>query len=53
MTTAAVGITGLDRIAQIKLPVTDLARSVTWYRLLLDLRLWAEFVEDGVLGGAG
>ena len=47
------GITGLDRIAQVKLPVTDLARSVTWYRRLLDLRLWAEFVEDGVLRGAG
>jgi catechol 2,3-dioxygenase-like lactoylglutathione lyase family enzyme len=45
--------TGLDRIAQIKLPVTDLARSVTWYRNLLGLRLWAEFVEDGVLRGAG
>ena len=47
------GITGLDRIAQIKLPVTDLARSVGWYRELLGLRLWAEFVEDGVLRGAG
>ena len=45
-------IAGLDRIAQVKLPVTDLARSVTWYRQLLDLRLWAEFVEDGVLRGA-
>jgi catechol 2,3-dioxygenase-like lactoylglutathione lyase family enzyme len=43
----------LDRIAQVKLPVTDLARSVAWYRDLLDLRLWAEFVEDGVLRGAG
>ena len=47
------GIVGLDRIAQVKLPVVDLARSVTWYRRLLDLRLWAEFVEDGVLRGAG
>jgi catechol 2,3-dioxygenase-like lactoylglutathione lyase family enzyme len=46
-------IAGLERIAQIKLPVTDLARSVTWYRTLLGLRLWAEFVEDGVLRGAG
>jgi hypothetical protein len=34
-------------------PVTDLARSVTWYRQLLDLRLWAEFVEDGMPRGAG
>lgn len=26
---------------------------MTWYRRLLDLRLWTEFVEDGVLRGAG
>jgi catechol 2,3-dioxygenase-like lactoylglutathione lyase family enzyme len=43
----------LDRIAQVKLPVTDVARSAAWYRDLLDLRLWAEFVEDGVLCGVG
>jgi len=48
MTTVA-----LDRIAQVKLPVTDLARSVAWYRQLLDLRLWTEIVEDGILRGAG
>ena len=48
----AAGIAGLDRIAQVKLPVTDLARSVAWYRELLDLRLWTEIVEDGVLRGA-
>jgi catechol 2,3-dioxygenase-like lactoylglutathione lyase family enzyme len=53
MTATPAGIAGLDRIAQVKLPVTDLARSVSWYRGLLDLRLWAEFVEDGVLRGAG
>lgn len=47
------GIAGLDRIAQVKLPVTDLARSVDWYRRFLDLRLWVEIVEDGVLRGAG
>jgi catechol 2,3-dioxygenase-like lactoylglutathione lyase family enzyme len=46
-------IAGLTRIAQVKLPVTDLARSVAWYRDLLGLRLWAEFVEDGALRGAG
>lgn len=39
-------------IAQVKLPVTDLARSVAWYRDVLGLRPWAEFVEDGVLRGA-
>lgn len=53
MTTTSDGISGLGPIAQVKLPVTDLARSVTWYRRLLGLRLWAEFVEDGVLVGAG
>src|SRR6478609_5500990 len=53
MDTTVVGIAGLDRIAQVKLPVTDLARSVSWYRRLFDLRLWTEFVEDGVLRGAG
>jgi hypothetical protein len=47
------GIDGLDRIAQVKLPVTDLAHSVNWYRQLFDLRLWAEFAEDGVVRGAG
>ena len=47
-----IGIAGLDRIAQVKLPVTDLARSVRWYQRLLDLRLWFEIVEDGVLRGA-
>ena len=47
------GIPGLDRIAQVKLPVTDLAVSVPWYCRLLDLRLWVEIVEDGVLRGAG
>ena len=52
MTDTNSGITGLDRIAQVKLPVTDLARSVSWYRDLLNLRLWAEFSEDGVVRGA-
>ena len=51
-TESSAGIAGLDRIAQVKLPVTDLARSVAWYRELLDLRLWTEIVEDGVLRGA-
>jgi catechol 2,3-dioxygenase-like lactoylglutathione lyase family enzyme len=53
MSTAPAGITGLDRIAQVKLPVNDLAVSVAWYRRLLDLRLWVEIVEDGMLRGAG
>jgi catechol 2,3-dioxygenase-like lactoylglutathione lyase family enzyme len=50
---ASPGIAGLDRIAQVKLPVTDLARSIGWYRDLLGLRLFAEFTEDGVVRGAG
>jgi catechol 2,3-dioxygenase-like lactoylglutathione lyase family enzyme len=53
VTSATTGIAGLDGIAQVKLPVKDLARSVTWYRRLLDLRLWVEIVEDDVLRGAG
>src|SRR2546423_14117235 len=51
--TEPAGIAGLDRIGQVKLPVTNLARSVAWYRELFDLRLWVEIVEDGVLRGAG
>jgi catechol 2,3-dioxygenase-like lactoylglutathione lyase family enzyme len=53
MSTLSTGISGLDRIAQVKLPVSDLAVSVAWYRGLLDLRLWVEIVEDDVLRGAG
>ena len=43
----------VDGILQVKLPVTDLSRSVPWYRDVLGLRLWMEFVEDGELCGAG
>jgi len=46
-----VGI-GAVRILHVKLPVTDLVASVTWYRRLLDADVFAEFVEDGVLQGA-
>jgi hypothetical protein len=53
MTAPPAGIAGLDQITQVKLPVTDLARSVTWHRRLLDQRLWTEFAEDGVLRGTG
>jgi catechol 2,3-dioxygenase-like lactoylglutathione lyase family enzyme len=42
---------GLRRIRHVKLPVTDLARSVAWYRSLLELELVAEFAEDGELRG--
>ncbi|MBL1075985.1 VOC family protein [Nocardia sp. 2] len=40
------------RIRHVKLPVTDLPRSVTWYRDLLGLDLAAEFSEAGALRGA-
>jgi catechol 2,3-dioxygenase-like lactoylglutathione lyase family enzyme len=50
---ADAGIAGLDHIGQVKLPVTDLARSVDWYRRFLNLRLWVEIVEEGVVRGAG
>jgi catechol 2,3-dioxygenase-like lactoylglutathione lyase family enzyme len=53
LSTGPAGIAGLNGIAQVKLPVTDLAVSVAWYRRLLDLRLWVEIVEDDVLRGAG
>lgn len=39
-------------ICQVKVPVTDLARSARWYMELLDLRLVREFVEDGQVVGA-
>lgn len=43
---------GLNMIRQVKLPVTDLQRSVAWYLSVLDLELAAEFVEHGALRGA-
>ncbi len=42
---------GLARIRQVKIPVTDLAGSVDWYRRALGLDLAAEFVEQDVLRG--
>lgn len=39
-------------IRQVKIPVTDLRRSVEWYTSLLGLKLHREFVEDGELAGA-
>ena len=40
---------GLTKVKHVKLPVSDLQRSVSWYQslLLLDLELRTEFVEDG------
>ena len=42
---------GLIKIKHVKLPVTDLRRSVCWYQSVLDLELHMEFVEQGVLRG--
>jgi catechol 2,3-dioxygenase-like lactoylglutathione lyase family enzyme len=42
---------GLRRIRHVKLPVTDVRRSMAWYRSLLDLELAAEFAEQGVVRG--
>lgn len=42
----------LTHIQHVKVPVSDLPRSVRWYRALLDLELTYEFREDGVLRGA-
>jgi catechol 2,3-dioxygenase-like lactoylglutathione lyase family enzyme len=43
---------GIERILQVKIPVSDLPRSVEWYSRAFDLRLAWEFVEDGVVRGA-
>lgn len=42
---------GLDRLLQVKVPVTDVAASAHWYARLLDMRLVLEFVEDDELRG--
>lgn len=41
----------LDGVRQIKLPVTDLARSARWYADLFGLELAAEFFEDAAVRG--
>lgn len=42
---------GLSQIKHVKLPVSDLRRSATWYRALFDLELVTEYVEDGEVRG--
>jgi catechol 2,3-dioxygenase-like lactoylglutathione lyase family enzyme len=44
-------VMGLRRIRHVKVPVTNLRRSVGWYQRLLDLEPVAEFVEQGELRG--
>ena len=43
---------GMTKIHHVKIPVTDLERSVAWYARLLDLVPLREFVEQGALRGA-
>jgi catechol 2,3-dioxygenase-like lactoylglutathione lyase family enzyme len=42
---------GLSQIKHVKLPVSNLRRSTSWYRSLFDLELIAEFFEDGDVRG--
>src|SRR2546428_13965360 len=43
----------LAGIHHLKLPVTDLARSLEWYRSRLGYQVQVEFVEQGTLVGCG
>ena len=43
----------LAGIHHLKLPVTDLARSLEWYRSRLGYQVQVEFVEQGTLMGYG
>ncbi len=43
----------LDGVHHLKLPVSDLARSLEWYQRVLGYRLHVEFVEKGRLAGLG
>jgi catechol 2,3-dioxygenase-like lactoylglutathione lyase family enzyme len=43
---------GMTRVLHVKIPVTDLQASVTWYGDLMDLALLHEFIEDDELRGA-
>ncbi len=51
MTTADAPV--LAGIHHLKLPVTDLARSLEWYRSRLGYQVQVEFVEQGTLMGCG
>lgn len=42
---------GLTRIKHVKLPVTDLRSSASWYCKLFDLELAAEYAEQGEVRG--
>ncbi|MEV5837049.1 VOC family protein [Nocardia sp. NPDC052112] len=42
---------GINKIRQFELPVTNLVKSVAWYRQLLDLVPVFEFYEEGAVRG--
>ncbi len=42
---------GMTKVLHVKLPVTDLQRSVDWYASLMDLHLRHEFIEDDEVRG--
>ncbi|MFE9324503.1 VOC family protein [Nocardia sp. NPDC052278] len=42
---------GINKIRQVKLPVSNLAKSVAWYRQLLDLEPVFEFYEEDAVRG--
>jgi len=46
-------VPALAGIHHLKLPVTDLARSVDWYRSRLGYQVQIEFIEQGQLMGVG
>jgi catechol 2,3-dioxygenase-like lactoylglutathione lyase family enzyme len=48
---SATDVPALAGIHHLKLPVTDLARSLEWYRSRLGYDVQAEFVEQGTLMG--
>jgi catechol 2,3-dioxygenase-like lactoylglutathione lyase family enzyme len=52
-TTDATDTPALAGIHHLKLPVTDLARSLEWYRSRLGYDVQVEFVEQGTLMGYG
>jgi catechol 2,3-dioxygenase-like lactoylglutathione lyase family enzyme len=47
------GTPALAGIHHLKLPVTDLARSLAWYRSRLGYDIQIEFIEQGTLMGIG
>jgi catechol 2,3-dioxygenase-like lactoylglutathione lyase family enzyme len=42
---------GIDRLLQVKVPVTDVRTAARWYARLLDMLLVMEFVEEDELRG--